>query len=847
MYQSKTANRHYLLCPRCLKTQANLSVHLRRVCLKDGSDADVNAIVDKAKHDAAELLQKGRIFKYSDLTAITSDENTLKRLVEELKRHHLVVTGEPCPPAEANTEPATSTSEESSSAALGEGNNCDSSRESASSSSPNRKTRSGTAAKSKSESAFDILQKTIAGPKPHRSTSTRPTTSLLECHQEAPDDIADEAPDETQENIKGAKYSAAVKQSMYEKGLYNRHSLDHPLLQAFAMHLNKEKNIQNYKQEVENVSRFLYFVNNEEASLQFVYQRQKLDVFLKEITGLTKRTQSNYLKSLKRFLNFHTDRTNLHSMDADLHEECTEYSRVLTSTLRLLSKQAKKEIFQKRHAFLMDENALTTEDCQVVLVQAKDPFLACMDKLSEDDADALNTADKTLVLYYLEAVVILGHVQRPSVVQNMTVSEWLSRDKAISKETGEPLWVVGVKEHKTSTQQVATFALSKEEEHWFDLYYKRLRPVFQRAARKRKRDEDETDPKDFFFLSSVGKQIHRPSTDLSRLEKKFAVPAVTSQMARRFYETATKDMPSSSKTLVASYLTHTNATAEQHYRYKTTENMLEGKKNLTALAVATSSSEESSSAAQGNDSDSSRERASSSSPNRKTRSGTAHKLKSESAFDILQKKFPVTITGSKPHRSLLEVDDVSWRKAYKYWLHGQQKLRQEYVRSKFPWRQPSTKSLQKLIKNQGWDGTTNTMQLLRRWIPSGSGENIMDCTAIQKLEKNQRWKGLRTQQSEGQGTSVMAKRKFRVGEVVCDYHAAVVTVSDGKEDSRCDCHTKQPPGKLIKYSENNSNVTPKHCPLVLNGEKMHVTLFLATKIISTDEEVLLPLSFKGTL
>ena len=172
----------------------------------------------------------------------------------------MVVTGEPCPPAEANTEPATSSSEESSSAALGEGNNCDSSRESASSSSPNRKTRSGTAAKSKSESAFDILQKTIAGPKPHRSTSTRPTTSLLECHQEAPDDIADEAPDETQENIKGAKYSAAVKQSMYEKGLYNRHSLDHPLLQAFAMHLNKEKNIQNYKQEVWTIKYFTLFM-----------------------------------------------------------------------------------------------------------------------------------------------------------------------------------------------------------------------------------------------------------------------------------------------------------------------------------------------------------------------------------------------------------------------------------------------------------------------------------------------------------------------------------------------------------------------------------------------------------
>ena len=211
----------------------------------------------------------------------------IDRLVEELKRHHLVVTGEPCPPAEANTEPATSTSEESSSAALGEGNNCDSSRESASSSSPNRKTRSGTAAKSKSESAFDILQKTIAGPKPHRSTSTRPTTSLLECHQEAPDDIADEAPDETQENIKGAKYSAAVKQSMYEKGLYNRHSLDHPLLQAFAMHLNKEKNIQNYKQEVWTIKYFTLFMKTaictltkDEATHSWVIEH---DVFISRL------------------------------------------------------------------------------------------------------------------------------------------------------------------------------------------------------------------------------------------------------------------------------------------------------------------------------------------------------------------------------------------------------------------------------------------------------------------------------------------------------------------------------------------------------------------------------------
>ena len=123
----------------------------------------------------------------------------------------MVLTGEPCPPAEANAEPL------------------------AAQTLPN-------------DDDAEV------GP------STRPTTSLLECHQEAPDDMADEAPDETQENIKGAKYSVAVKQSMYEKGLYNRHSLDHPLLQAFAMHLNKEKNIQNYKQEVRTIKYFTLFM-----------------------------------------------------------------------------------------------------------------------------------------------------------------------------------------------------------------------------------------------------------------------------------------------------------------------------------------------------------------------------------------------------------------------------------------------------------------------------------------------------------------------------------------------------------------------------------------------------------
>ena len=131
----------------------------------------------------------------------------------------MVVTGEPCPPVEANAEPL------------------------AAQTLPN------------DDDADE-------GP------STVPTTSLLECHQEGDmadefhqeGEIADEDPDDIQGNSKRAKYSVAVKESMYQKGLYNRHPLEHPLLQAFAMHLNKEKKIQNYKQEVRTIKYFPLFM-----------------------------------------------------------------------------------------------------------------------------------------------------------------------------------------------------------------------------------------------------------------------------------------------------------------------------------------------------------------------------------------------------------------------------------------------------------------------------------------------------------------------------------------------------------------------------------------------------------
>ena len=80
----------------------------------------------------------------------------------------------------------------------------------------------------------------------------------------------------------------------------------------------------------------------------------------------------------------------------------------------------------------------------------------------------------------------------------------------------------------------------------------------------------EMDGKERFFLSTAGRQIYNASNDLNRLHTKYNLPPVTSQMARRTFETATKGFTDAEKVLVADYLTHSSATAEKHYRMKQT-------------------------------------------------------------------------------------------------------------------------------------------------------------------------------------------------------------------------------------------------------------------------------------
>ncbi|XP_053475697.1 uncharacterized protein LOC128604579 [Ictalurus furcatus] len=590
-------------------------------------------------------------------------------------------------------------------------------------------------------------------------------------------------------------------------------------------------------------------------SLEFVRDREKTQQFFRELTdaGLSKQTQLNYMKNLKRFLTYQTINTNLRHDDKDLHTDCREFIDYLGLLQKSCSKKVSKEITQKRHERLTADGELTTHDCTAVLRAAKGDFLAITRKMLSEKQ--LTTDECLDYMYNLQALVILKHLQRPGVVTHMTVPEWLNKKTTTSGYT-----VVGVKEHKTSAQQVATFALSQEEVTWFDLYYTCVRPQLQSCIRKRKR-EDMDGTEERFFISSASGRIHNPSNDLQRLHIRYGVrPWVTSQRARRVFETATKSLTDTEKSLVADYLTHSTATAEKHYRMKQADNVVRASQLLDLLAgqSTTDPSEgESSRAARSIARNAAQQKAET----------TDLQTDFEAAYNRLVEQHPVTVEGGAPDKALrADISPSFQRKLYERWVKAQMKLRKQHIHSRFGPRLPSEEKVSKWISDQGWrSNIPSAAQFVNEWKPHGSVDTALDAKRIRRLTRTQRWKGLVVTEDGGEGKGVIATRRFLAGEVVCDYHGQVVTASEGHsthstvsaEDGVhmfffenmngqamcidahspcCECHPdRQTFGRLIKHSRKCCNLRPRAYTLQ-NG--VDIIIFLATKNIKENEELL---------
>ncbi|XP_051809492.1 uncharacterized protein LOC110945292 isoform X2 [Acanthochromis polyacanthus] len=782
-------NRHYLLCPVCNKSQDCLSVHLERTCMKQTSKDERAKVVEKAKEEASVLLRSGRVYTYQLLQDILGAKDPLKRLIGELQRRNSVVTNVP------SAVPSTAAQ----------------------------------------------LPDVQAGP----STATgRPDSP-----EESSDDTS-ESSGETFQCNRNPKWKINKRARMADLGLYQKHSLDHPLLKGFATHLRKDLSIENFKQEVDNVARFLFFMDPAEPSLMFVREREKTQEYLRKLSDakLGNRTQLNYLKSLKRFLNHRITNTDMFRTDAGLHNEAKQYTDFIGSLQKQLAKGISKEIVAKRDRIILGDMTTTPHDCTAVLRAAKKDFLAILGKIDDTTQSydcQLETSECLIVLYYLEAIVVLKHLQKPGVVEHMTIEEWKNRSKL-----DKGFVAISVKEHKTATQQVAVFVLSAEEEAWFDKYFECVRDQLKTTKRFRASPEAENveeDPQERFFLSTSGKPIHNCSNDLARLHTKYNLTPVTSQVVRRIFETAAKCMPDVDKAMIADYLTHSTATAEKHYHMKQGGYLIRSLELLDELRRHDDSEEGPSSRA-----------------HPKSRNP---RMDFEKEWNNFSREHPVTVDGKVPslvHRAAVSQD--SQRKLYERWLKKQMKLRIQHAAAQFPRRLPTESRVAGWISKQGWKrNIPSASKILEAWQPTGDFQDIPTSAAIRKLVSSQRWKGLVISHIEGKGRAVLTTRSFKAGEVLCDYHGEVVTsdqthaATSLKETDfmffykngagekfcidahldKCPCHPdRETFGRLINHSRKRPNIRPRLFSLKFESGERDVLLFMALRDIKAGEELL---------
>ncbi|XP_075189871.1 uncharacterized protein LOC142289829 [Anomaloglossus baeobatrachus] len=309
-----------------------------------------------------------------------------------------------------------------------------------------------------------------------------------------------------------------LKQKMKQAGLYKRFKEENPVLKGFEDYLKKNLSVRKVNQEVADVSRFLYYMNNDCVSLDFVKDIKKAQSFfvkLREV-GLSSQTACNYLKHLKRFVRYQLRETNLAHENPQLYKAFKIFKGVTKDIQTMLAKGVSQEVVSNRFDALTSSHLPPAHYLKILEV-AKPSFLKSLRHIKSGGKKREHQFN---VLNYLETLLVLKHGQRPGVIKNFTVSEW-TRRLPYGYE-GQDFIVIGVKAHKTSAQQVACFALTPTEEEWLKVYFEKLRPNMVKP-----------NSGNTFFLNSSGEPIHNVSNDLMRYHKKFGLPLVTSKMIRK--------------------------------------------------------------------------------------------------------------------------------------------------------------------------------------------------------------------------------------------------------------------------------------------------------------------------
>ncbi|XP_073525148.1 uncharacterized protein, partial [Phyllobates terribilis] len=470
-------NRTPMTCPFCLSPEKILSTHLRRKCMKHKSDEEIKAVLAQAKKTLLNIASKGTILDYQDVMSLGSLEN----VVPFLETRGFVIVNKPTVARNVQQEHASrsassvtslpqctvNAAEDHDDAVPGQADlegdvtlfpqsSTEETEVSETPEDPGENQIDGGEGRKYEESTAEVEEEQCeemeneetqrSGQQEDRSSPVSSVVTLPQCtaddavepkdakhgqvEMEAAKEVEDEQSegseteetfDEDTQRVLQTKWSTDTRKKMKIAGLYKRHSTREPILMGFSQYLQKSLMVTHYKQEVEDVARFLYYMNAQHASLDFVKDIEKANSFFNKLRDLKLANQTifNYLKHVRRFLTYHLKSTNLFEDNATLFNSCKFFIEVTEDIQKRLSRGISREVVGKRYQALMSSTK-TPRECQRVLDAAKPSFLKSIQNVKHSKVST--KATKLEILNYLEAILVLKHLQRPGVVQNMSVS-----------------------------------------------------------------------------------------------------------------------------------------------------------------------------------------------------------------------------------------------------------------------------------------------------------------------------------------------------------------------------------------------------------------------------------------
>ncbi|XP_077111460.1 uncharacterized protein LOC143767207 isoform X2 [Ranitomeya variabilis] len=615
-------------------------------------------------------------------------------------------------------------------------------------------------------------------------------------------------------------------------GFHNKHNLKSSLLLSFKNYLNGKCSESTIKPMIQIVSRFLYFVNSEEISVDFLKNLRATKEYFVSLESLktNEETVKKHIGHLRSFIRFILSE----NYPSGLDEETKNAVGPFKETLKVIENKLNQKLAKGRKRGL-ESMSPTMADCRKVLTVAKPNVTDIFTRAQL--SKKLSDKEKTLACYYLQAVLIYKHLRNPSEAKNLMVKEWIEREQL--DVDGQVVTVVKTKKN--------IFILQDEDEQNFHTYFQKIRPTNQ--------------PKDInmvpeFFVSCKGQRIMNSGKDMERLQKKYQLPIISWRMAIKVYKNWAEESLSQVERDQANAYVHfvtrpdivdtsplaagmlIVATLKGDDQAGTSECTLPKRRRIRREEDSEGQTDEKETEGAGSSIGITGEESNQGHSDAEETVQQTASAQKEFHFNRLIKKYPVGVDNQPP--SLPTCSRYTERFA-KYcqdkWRRDQYNLRVSNAVDFFR-HFPKEEDLKRYLTKQHWTSNLPGLEDVQRgWKPKPKRGDLEHVVKLQELVKSQNWKGLVITNGRSKGEGLHTTHAFTKGDIICDYHGVLIeghgaekrqaTVREHKcymfffnigekvwcfdaREAPCSCHPDMPStfGRKINHSPKNYNVKP---------------------------------------